>query len=69
MLLLFVSFLSVELLLFPLFGTNGVDIVGVTVTETKPDGAKMETVTETKLDGVKIETITETKLDGSSTET
>ncbi len=40
-----------------------------TVTETKPDGAKMETVTETKLDGVKIETITETKLDGSSTET
>lgn len=40
-----------------------------TVTETKPDGAKVETVTETKLDGVKIETITETKLDGSSTET
>lgn len=45
------------------------DITKKVVTETKPDGTKVETVTETKPDGAKVETVTETKLDGSSTET
>ena len=39
------------------------------ITETKPDGTKVEIVTETKSDGTTIETVTETKTDGSTIST